>query len=120
MKRTSASPADNLSPLGDAVLVSDVAETAADDRNLVVLRDPDELPPILAGHLTPQLRARAESFFAGVAELFERWVARRPSHHTQRAYRRDILSFVRLSRPQLAPGCLQAAAGLGRRRAALA
>ena len=94
MKRTSASPADNLSPLGDAVLVSDAAETAADDRNLVVLRDPDELPPILAGHLTPQLRARAESFFAGVAELFERWVARRPSHHTQRAYRRDVLSFV--------------------------
>ena len=94
MKRTSASPPDNLSPLGDAVLVSDAAETAANDRNLVVLRAPDELPPILAGHLTPQLRARAESFFAGVAELFERWVARRPSHHTQRAYRRDVLSFV--------------------------
>ena len=94
MKRIPASPVDNLSPLGDAVLVSDAAETAADDRNLVVLRDPDELPPILAGHLTPQLRARAESFFAGVAELFERWVARRPSHHTQRAYRRDVLSFV--------------------------
>ena len=94
MKRTSASPADNLSPLGDAVLVSDTAVTAADDRNLVVLRDPDELPPILAGHQTPQLRARAESFYAGVAELFERWVARRPSHHTQRAYRRDVLSFV--------------------------
>ena len=94
MKRTSASPADNLSPLGGAVLVSDAPETAADDRNLVVLRDPDELPPILAGHLTPQLRARAESCFAGVAELFERWVARRPSHHTQRAYRRDVLSFV--------------------------
>src|SRR6266478_5573382 len=94
MKRTSASPADNLSPLGGAVLVSDVAETAADDRNLVVLRDPDEVPPILAGHQTPQLRARAESFYAGVAEMFERWVARRPSHHTQRAYRRDVLSFV--------------------------
>src|SRR3984893_3061832 len=94
MKRTSASPVDNLSPLGDAVLVSGAAETAADERNLVVLRNPDELPPILAGHLTPQLRARAESFFAGVAELFERWVTRRPSPHTQRAYRRDVLSFV--------------------------
>jgi hypothetical protein len=77
--------------------VSDAAETAANDQNLVVLNDPDELPPILAGHLTPQLRARAESFFAGVAELFERWVARRPSHHTQRAYRRDVLSFVDVS-----------------------
>ena len=40
------------------------------------------------------MRARAESFYAGVAELFERWVARRPSPHTQRAYRRDVLSFV--------------------------
>jgi hypothetical protein len=58
MKRTSASPVDNLSPLGAAVLVSDAAETVANERNLVVLRDPDELPPILAGHLTPQLRAR--------------------------------------------------------------
>jgi site-specific recombinase XerD len=94
MKRTSASSTGNLSPLGGAVLVSDAAETAAKDRNLVVLRTPDELPPILAGHQTPQLHARAESFFAGVAELFERWAARRPSHHTQRAYRRDVLSFV--------------------------
>jgi hypothetical protein len=94
MKKTSASPADTLSPLGDAVLVSDAAETAADERNLVVLRDPDELPPILAGHQTPKLRARAQSFYAGVAEMFERWAARRPSHHTQRAYRRDVLSFV--------------------------
>ena len=79
---------------GDAVLVSDAAETAADDRNLVVLNDPDELPPILAGHLTPQRRARAQSFYAGVAELFERWAARRPGRHTQRAYRRDVLSFI--------------------------
>ena len=86
---------NTLSPLGRAVLLSDAAETAADDRHLVVLSTPaDELPPILAGHQTPQLRARAESFYAGVAEMFERWVARRPSHHTQRAYRRDVLSFV--------------------------
>ena len=47
MKKTSASPADNLSPLGGAVLVTDAAETATAERNLVVLRDPDELPPIL-------------------------------------------------------------------------
>jgi hypothetical protein len=66
----------------------------ADDRNLVVLSAPDELPPVLAGHQTPEIRARAESLYAGVAELFERWVARRPSPHTQRAHRRDVLSFV--------------------------
>jgi site-specific recombinase XerD len=52
------------------------------------------LPPVLAGHQTPEIRVRAESFYAGVAELFERWVVRRPSPHTQRAYRRDVLSFV--------------------------
>jgi hypothetical protein len=74
-------------PLGGAVLVGDRAEGAADDRNLVVLSTAaDELPPVLAGHLTPALQVRAESFYWGVAELFERWAARRPSHHTQRAY----------------------------------
>jgi integrase/recombinase XerC len=70
------------------------AQASADDRNLIVLSAPDELPPVLVGHVTAQVRARAESFYAGVAELFERWVARRPSPHTQRAYRRDVLSFV--------------------------
>jgi integrase/recombinase XerC len=67
---------------------------AAAERDLIVLSAPDELPPILVGHATPQVRARAESFYSGVAELFERWVARRPTPHTQRAYRRDVLSFV--------------------------
>src|SRR5260370_35400361 len=66
----------------------------ADDRNLIVLSAPDALPPVLVGTVPPQVRPRAESFYAGVAELFERWVARRPSPHTQRAYRRDVLSFV--------------------------
>ena len=70
------------------------AEAPTKDRNLTVLRAADELPPVLAGHQTPEIRARAEGFYAGVAELFERWVARRPSPHTQRAYRRDVLSFV--------------------------
>src|SRR5277367_1431898 len=69
-------------------------EALAKDRNLTVLRAADELPPVLAGHQTAEIRARAESFYAGVAELFERWVARRPSPHTQRAYRCDVLSFV--------------------------
>src|SRR5271169_3581135 len=68
---------------------------AADaQRQPIILSAPDELPPVLAGQLTPQVRARTESFYAGVAEMFERWVARRPSPHTQRAYRRDVLSFA--------------------------
>jgi site-specific recombinase XerD len=70
------------------------AEAPTKDRDLTVLSAADELPPVLAGHQTPEIRARAEGFYAGVAELFERWVARRPSPHTRRAYRRDVLSFV--------------------------
>jgi hypothetical protein len=33
-------------------------------------------------------------FYASVAEIFERWVTRRESPHTQRAYRRDVMSLV--------------------------
>ena len=38
-----------------------------------------ELPPVLAGSATPQVVRRVESFYGSVAELFERWVARRAS-----------------------------------------
>src|SRR5271154_980810 len=69
-------------------------ETRASEHGLILLAAPGELPPVLAGHATPQVHDRAASFYSGVAELFERWVARRPSPHTQRAYRRDVLSFV--------------------------
>jgi hypothetical protein len=30
-----------------------------------------EMPPVLAGHFTPALQARAETFYRGVAEMFE-------------------------------------------------
>ena len=53
------------------------------------------LPPILAGNAAPDIRRRAEQFFSSVASLFEAWVTRRKSAHTQRAYREDIMSFVR-------------------------
>jgi hypothetical protein len=37
---------------------------AADDpRNLIVLGAPGELPPVLAGHATAQVQARAASFY---------------------------------------------------------
>jgi hypothetical protein len=130
MKKASASPADNLSPLGGAVPNGDPAESAADGRDLVVLSTPaeeppvmqsslagddaaehapqsgdngaashagsvkKEMPPVLVGHATPALQARAKSFYRGVAEMFERWAARHGSSHTRRAYRRDVLSFV--------------------------
>ena len=53
-----------------------------------------ELPPVLVGHLTPEVRRRVENFYVSVAELFEAWVARRRSPHTRRAYRQDVSSFI--------------------------
>lgn len=54
-----------------------------------------ELPPILAGQYTPDLRERVEQFFLSVASCFEAWVSRRQSRHTQRAYREDVMAFVK-------------------------
>ena len=53
-----------------------------------------ELPPILAGTTPDQVEARVERFFLSVAQIFEAWVARRSSKHTQRAYRQDVMAFI--------------------------
>jgi integrase/recombinase XerD len=53
------------------------------------------LSPILVGHATSAAQARVHAFYGEVAEIFERWVSRRSSHHTQRAYRGDVMDFVR-------------------------
>ncbi len=53
------------------------------------------LPPILAGRTTPVVRERVQQFFFSLASLFEAWVTRRQSLHTQRAYREDIMTFVK-------------------------
>ena len=52
------------------------------------------LPPVLLGRATPAVERQVGSFYASVAEVFERWVARRDSKHTRRAYRRDVMAFV--------------------------
>src|SRR5271165_5804240 len=54
-----------------------------------------ELPPILAGRATAAVEAQVRSFYLSVAQIFERWVTRRSSKHTQRAYRQDVMDFVR-------------------------
>ena len=63
--------------------------------NLVVVEQVEMLPPILSGGETPAVRKRVEKFFSSVAEIFARWVTRRQSPHTQRAYREDVMSFVK-------------------------
>lgn len=62
--------------------------------HLPVIRSAQELPPILAGQDTPAVRHRVEGFYISVAEIFEKWVHRRESKHTQRAYRGDVIDFV--------------------------
>lgn len=61
---------------------------------LVVAEDGQpELPPVLLGHATPEVAAQVHGFYNAVADIFERWVTRRASRHTQRAYRRDVMAF---------------------------
>ena len=54
-----------------------------------------ELPPILAGRHTTTVEAQVRSFYLSVGDIFERRVTRRSSKHTQRAYRQDVMDFVR-------------------------
>jgi Phage integrase, N-terminal SAM-like domain len=53
-----------------------------------------DLPPILAGRHTQAVSAQVRRFYLSVGDIFERWVARRSSKHTQRAYRQDVMDFV--------------------------
>ena len=62
---------------------------------LATRKDATGLPPILAGNMTPDVRKRVEQFYFSVASCFEAWVSRRQSPHTQRAYREDVMAFVR-------------------------
>jgi site-specific recombinase XerD len=52
------------------------------------------LPPILLGSATPWTIKRVRRFYDSVAEIFEAWVERCESRHTQRAYRGDVMAFV--------------------------
>lgn len=52
-----------------------------------------ELPPILSGSDTPEVRRRVESFIANLHEVFESWVRQTESPNTQDAKRRSWLQF---------------------------
>src|SRR5438132_12289336 len=67
-------------------------------RELDQSRPENNLPPILAGAATPAIAKRVERFYSSVAEIFESWVNRRQSAHTRRAYREDVMAFVRFLR----------------------
>ena len=53
-----------------------------------------DLPPILTGSAPGRVEERVEQFYLSVARIFEAWVSRRASKHTQRAYRQDVMGFI--------------------------
>lgn len=53
-----------------------------------------ELPPIIAGHESPVVVQKVESFYGSVAAMFDAWVERSGAYHTQRSYRRDVLNLI--------------------------
>ncbi len=55
------------------------------------------LPPILEGCYTVSIEEARRRFVLGVPELLERWISRRASEHTQRAYRQDLFTFIRFA-----------------------
>jgi site-specific recombinase XerD len=54
----------------------------------------DLLPPILDGCYTLTIEDKVCRFVLHVPEMLERWISRRASPHTQRAYRQDIFTFL--------------------------
>ena len=89
----------------------------ADDQELTVINEIRSggdvlshsviLPPILEGCYTVTVEERVRRFVLGVPEMLERWISRRASPHTQRAYRQDLFTFIAfadIAWPAEAPG----------------
>jgi site-specific recombinase XerD len=75
--------------------MDELTKQTIEPRAVVITEGPNrDLPPILAGSAPAEASRRVEHFFLSVADIFESWVARRPSGHTQRAYRQDVMGFV--------------------------
>ncbi|MFO0809002.1 MAG: tyrosine-type recombinase/integrase [Gemmataceae bacterium] len=62
---------------------------------LLVERVSCELPPILAGRVTPEVEGQVRQFVDSVAAIYDAWLGRRNSRHTRRAYDQDVMCFVR-------------------------
>jgi len=69
--------------------------TISDSTSLAGPTSLEKLPPILLQHATPAIEKKVKQFYLSIADIFERWVARRDSKHTQRAYRQDVMALVK-------------------------
>jgi site-specific recombinase XerD len=58
------------------------------------VRNSTLLPPVLDGHATRSVEDKVQRFVLNVPEMLERWISRRTSPHTQRAYRQDLFTFI--------------------------
>ena len=67
----------------------------ADESKALIAAETPGLPPVLAGRLTPEVREHVEGLYSSVAAIFESWVNRRKSENIRRAYREDVMAFVR-------------------------
>ena len=90
-KRLQSSPGQKELVLRDVVEVRDPGRPKPAP---LVAIDAELLPPILVNQGTPAAAAKVRKFYLSVAELFERWVTRRESPNTQRAYRNDVMALL--------------------------
>ena len=81
------------------------------DEAALVVPAAAELPPILAGSDTPEVRRRVDSFIANLHEIFESWVRQTESPNTQDAKRTSWLQFCRFLEARLGTDALGGAPG---------
>jgi site-specific recombinase XerD len=81
--------------VGKAISGRGPAGGSAETGVLAAKKERLELPPILAGKVTPEVEAQVRSFVFSVAAIYETWLGRRQSAHTRRAYDQDVMHFVR-------------------------
>ena len=93
-RKRRSKPAQQLVVSGELVEVKAPGKPVRRPGAGIVKGEPADLPPILAGNYTRAVAEKVRSYYLGIAEIFERWVTRRDSHHTQRAYRQDFMSLV--------------------------
>jgi len=71
------------------------SEVKAEVRGRELMTGMPKTVVLTPGELRGAVEDQVRSFYISVAEIFERWVTRRSSTHTQRAYRQDVMDFVR-------------------------
>jgi len=88
-----------VSPASRSVARHPAPRRSSSARTLLPTRElpagsPPGLARILPDHDTPSVRQRVQSFYGSVPGMLEAWITRSPAIHTQRSYRRAVMSFI--------------------------